>query len=227
MAESLERVGLAARRIFFYAESIEQAHSLGLGPGSHDELWSMDFHRAAVWIYEETLPWAYLVPLARGFCDIAALMGEHTVPTSAPHHWRTVAEYLHNAGTVLLGHAPPEATAMPPAEDLADRTPAVMRFDALAQMASAEGARTLRLAADDVASSIETAVGSARPDLSDEELSVLRSLATGRRMVEIAEEHGLSERSLYRMLRDIWRTLGATSRMEGMAIAIREGLLDD
>lgn len=227
MRVTWESVGLAARRISSFAASIEEAHALGFGPGRHDELWGREFHRDAIWVWEQTLPWAYLGPLARGFCDIALHMGEHAAPKGPPESWAIVAEYLHTAGTVLLDHAPTDMAKIADAQRMGERTPSVVRFDELAKLASADGAARLRLAGEDVARHVEPATRHAPPTLSDEELSILRSLAAGRRMVEIAEDHGFSERSLYRLLRDIWETLGATSRMEGLAIAIREGLLDE
>ena len=59
--------------------------------------------------------------------------------------------------------------------------------------------------------------------LSDEELEWLRRLARGDRIGDIAIESGLSRRSLYRRLDDLWAKLGVVNRAQGIAMASRKG----
>lgn len=65
----------------------------------------------------------------------------------------------------------------------------------------------------------------ASTSLSLEERNWLTELAAGHTVVELAVRHGWSERSVYRMLREVYDRLGAANRGEAVAIASRDGLL--
>ena len=62
--------------------------------------------------------------------------------------------------------------------------------------------------------------------LSPAEIDLLRQLIDGRAVSDLAADLGLSDRSVYRTLRDIWIRVGASSRNEGVAIVTARGWLE-
>ncbi|MGE5674434.1 MAG: response regulator [Mycobacterium leprae] len=69
------------------------------------------------------------------------------------------------------------------------------------------------------------ATAPADPVLSERELEVLRLVADGQRNKEIADELGITERTVKAHLASIFNKLGVTSRAEATARAMSEGLL--
>jgi len=65
-----------------------------------------------------------------------------------------------------------------------------------------------------------------RPSLTDEELGWLQRLAPGDRVLDIALDSGLSERTMHRGLQQLWPKLDAHGRADGMITATRLGLLN-
>ncbi len=65
-----------------------------------------------------------------------------------------------------------------------------------------------------------------RPDVTDEEVGWLASLASGETVARIADEAGYSERALFRRLKEVYERLGVSSRGEAMVTAERLGLFD-
>jgi len=63
--------------------------------------------------------------------------------------------------------------------------------------------------------------------MTDDELVILRLLARGHRIADIAAVVNRSERDLYRVFRSLWARLGADGRAEGLVMAARAGLLDE
>ena len=55
----------------------------------------------------------------------------------------------------------------------------------------------------------------------------LRSIAEGATVVEVAAAEGYSERHMRRMLGNVYRRLGATSRVPALIVAANNGLLSD
>lgn len=106
---------------------------------------------------------------------------------------------------------------------LADRTPSVMSFGLLAEIVSAQGIERLGQAA----AAVERFCDDLAPNpLSAAEADILRQLADGRRVVDIAEEAGYSARSLQRRLKKTWSRLKVTNRTEGIAKAVKNGWLE-
>ncbi|MEM7340297.1 MAG: hypothetical protein AAF467_16690 [Actinomycetota bacterium] len=216
-----DEIEITARRITGYAASILEAHALGHGPGTVDEPWTQQYQERAVEIYEMTLPWSYLQPLGERFTHVARNMTANGAPDGLTDDWLMVIDYLRNAGDVLTRRAPSTSTTPMGAIDRA--TPGVMSFHLLAEIVSDAGARRLQRAAEQVAA----AAAAAKSDnpLTREELVVLRHLVAGDRVADVATNNGYSERSLYRMLSDIWSRIGASSRAEGIAIIVANGWL--
>lgn len=61
--------------------------------------------------------------------------------------------------------------------------------------------------------------------LSSEEIDWLRAMAGGLTIEQLADEAGYSRRTMFRILRDLYRRMGATSRTEALLQATRWGLL--
>lgn len=64
-------------------------------------------------------------------------------------------------------------------------------------------------------------------NLTDRELEVLRSVASGERSKEIAAHLGISERTVKAHLASIYDKLGVDSRAAAIAVAAQRGLLDN
>jgi len=59
--------------------------------------------------------------------------------------------------------------------------------------------------------------------LTAERLSWLRSLAAGSTVTELASQAGYSERAMFRLLRALYRDIGASSRVEALMLAQGQG----
>lgn len=64
------------------------------------------------------------------------------------------------------------------------------------------------------------------PTFSADELQLLRELAVGSTVVELARQIGWSERTLRRRLQSVYIKLGATNRSQAIAKASRYGIID-
>ena len=65
------------------------------------------------------------------------------------------------------------------------------------------------------------------PEILDaRELELLKRLADGVAIADLAAEMGYSERSVYRALAGLWKKLGVPGRKEGVRKAASVGLLD-
>lgn len=63
------------------------------------------------------------------------------------------------------------------------------------------------------------------PVVTDEEHAILRLLASGFSVAQIADEIGHSERVMFRRLHELYLHLGVRSRSEALVVAERAGLL--
>lgn len=61
--------------------------------------------------------------------------------------------------------------------------------------------------------------------LGTDEVAWLRSLAAGTTVAQLAVASGYAERSMYRLLRDLYERLGVTNRHEAIVVAARRHLL--
>lgn len=66
-----------------------------------------------------------------------------------------------------------------------------------------------------------------RSGVSAQEVRLLRRLADGWTVAQLAPREGVSVSELYRLLGDVYRRLGATDRTQALLEAARWGLLDD
>lgn len=221
------RVHLACGRVAGGAKAIAEAHRFGVPEGPHDALWTAEYHADVVEIYGESLPAPYQRDIASLFSDSAKAMTDYDIPAALAEDWLIVTGYLRHASeaiTVWLDSEP--AKSRPQTANglqIDDRTPMVIRFDRLAAVASHEGACRLERAA--VAAQRHVGAPSALV-LGDEQRRLLRGVASGTAIVDLAEELGYSRRSMYRELSKLWKALGVPDRVQGLRKAAAEGLLD-
>lgn len=69
--------------------------------------------------------------------------------------------------------------------------------------------------------------GGSSPDaLDDEKMRLLKAVASGAAIADLAADLGYSQRSMYRALASLWRALGVPDRVQGIRKAAAEGLLN-
>lgn len=219
----IDAAPVAATRIETYAASIQEAHSLGHGPGAIDELWGKKYQEKAIQIYTQTLPWGYLTGLATQFEATARQMTISGAPPAVEHEWIIVTDYLRNASEVILAFAP--LTDPTETRPLESATPSVMEFGLLGEIASARGAETLRRAGRAVRGALDGERAADANPLNPEQLEIVRLLTAGKTIVDVAEALGYSTRSIQRKLTEIQAVLGAAGRHEAIAIAAVNGWL--
>ena len=141
-----------------------------------------------------------------------------------------ITDYMVSARTAILewlasveSKPHQRASTSLPTVDEQETPPLVIRFDSLARLTTSDGARRLEQAAISVRQHMEAPV----PEMLDErELELLKRLADGVAIVDLAAELGYSERSVYRALASLWKKLGVPGRKEGVRKASSAGLLD-
>ena len=160
------------------------------------------------------------------FISSAGIMGQQSIPASLAEDWLIVTEYLTEASTAISRRLASEDSELDGRRwstipDIAGPTPMVIRFDLLARLTTTGGATRLRRAALAVQGQVEVPHP---PRLDSRELHVLKRLTAGVPIVDLAGELGYSERSMYRVLANIWQSLGVPGRKEGLAKASSEGI---
>ena len=221
------RVHLACGRVAGGARAIAEAHRFGVSEGPHKELWTAEYHADAVSVYGELLPASYQRDIASLFGDSADAMGEYTIPAALAEDWLIVSGHLRHASETIMAwlesqpDEPPRQTVDGLAID--DRIPMLIRFDRLAALASHEGACRLERAAVAVQRYVGTPSALV---LGDDQRRLLRGVASGTAIIDLAEELGYSRRSMYRELSKLWQALGVPDRVHGLRKAEAEGLLD-
>ena len=224
----LTRVHLACGRIVGGARAIIDAHRFGVPEGPHDRLWEAEYHVEAVHVYGESLPASYQRDIASLFHHSADTMAQQTIPAELAEDWVIIAGYMRHASAAIMGWLSPEraGAATPDVGEspvIDDRTPTVIRFDRLAELASREGAGRLERAA----AAVQRHVGAASAVVLDgDQQRLLRSVASGTAVVDLADKFGYSRSSMYRELSKLWKTLEVSDRGEAIRRAAAEGLLD-
>ena len=223
----LTQLHLACGRIVGSARSIVEAHGFGVPEGPHEHPWTQDYMREAVKVYAEALPVSYQRDVASLFRRSGETMAEVSIPAALAEDWLIVRQYLANASDALERQlaAQPESAPSQPASspEIDDHEPVVVRFDRLAGLTTSAGARRLEQAALAVQGEIG---GRADVPLDEEHLRLLRAVASGAAIADLAVEFGYSRRSMYRELAKLWRALGVSGRVQGVRKAAAKGLLD-
>lgn len=225
---ALTQLHLACGRIASGARAIAEAHRFGVPEGSHDELWTAEYHREAVHVYGESLPKSYQRDIASLFSHGVDALVEMTIPTLLAEDCLIVGGYMRYACVAIvawLDAEPGWLEAPEPAEppEIDDHTPVVIHFDRLAALATREGACRLERAAV----AVQHHVGApAMPVLDEGQQQLLQGVASGTPIIDLAAEFGYSRSSMYRELSKLWRALGVSGRVQGVRRAAAEGLLD-
>jgi len=225
-AEELARVNLACGRIGGAARAIAEAYRFGVPEGPHPEPWTAEYHREAVHVYARSLPASYQLDIASLFNHSADTMDVLLIPGALAEHWHIVTRYQREASRSIyrwLASERLESSNLVPSPDLDIRTlPTVIHFDELAALSTVSGARRL----EEAARAAQCHVGAISPtDLDNHQQVLLRMVASGTSIVDMASQLGYSERSMYRVLADLWRVLGVKGRAEGIRKATSEGLI--
>lgn len=136
---------ILAGRIAGFADAITQAHNFGAPPGGHDDMTSLDYHHAAVAIYRQIMPWAYLIRLADGFNEACHYMTNHHPPQGNETAWYTIERYLCNATTAIRHHAPHNELLanLGSLDQIEPTTPPVMPYQHLAQLLTPQAPQQL------------------------------------------------------------------------------------
>lgn len=222
-----EAIQAAAERIANYASSIAEAHTLGHGPGALDEIWTREYQEKAIQVYQLTLPWNYQATLAANFHATAREMTVAATPAHVASEWYIINEYLRTASEVIFSYLPTD-TEITADQPIAPRTPGVMQFSLLAEIASADAAAELEAAGTAVRSALQTKPqdGHTPNPLTREQTCLLQFLAAGHKIVDIGADLGYSTRSIQRKLTDIRTQLNVETNHEVLALAVKQGWLD-
>ena len=225
---ALARVRLACGRVIGGADAILEAYRFGVAEGTHREPWGAEYHREAVKIYSESLPWSYQRDVARLFRDSEKAMEERLIPSGLAGDWAIVTAYMREAaGSIEDWLASAELASSGPgpaqAPELTPENPRVVHWDSLAALTTTDGVRRLRRASVAVRQHFDA---EPPPSLETSEQLMLKRLASGVPIADVASEMGYSERSIYRELSRLWDKLGVSGRAAGLRKATAEGLID-
>ncbi|MDE0666031.1 MAG: helix-turn-helix transcriptional regulator [Acidimicrobiaceae bacterium] len=205
-----------------------EAYEFGAAEGPHRKPWKAEYLRESVNVYDLSLPRSYQRDIAALFRRGAEVMRGLPVPVGLDEDWLIVDEYLTEASLAIAlwlpsGGLEPSRAGPGRSPGIGARTPTVIRFDQLARLTTREGTERLSRAAHAVQQHLSLPTLQV---LGDDEQRLLRKVASGASIVEVAAELGYSERSIYRALSKLWHKLGVTGRVQGIRKAAAEGLLD-
>lgn len=205
-----------------------EAYRFGVPEGPHRAPWTPEYHREAVHVYSESLPWSYQRDVAKLFRDSLSAMAGRSIPSDLAEDWAIVTAYMREAARSIedwLASGEPRLDRSGPAEspELTLSNPRVVHWDALAGLTTQDGSRRLKDACVAVKQYFDA---EAPPSLKASERLMLERLASGAAIADVAAELGYSERSMYRELSKLWDKLGVSGRAAGVHKATAEGLID-
>lgn len=223
----LARVRLACGRIVGGADALLECYRFGVAEGPHQP-WTAEFHREAVKIFSESLPSSYQRDVARLFRDSEKAMGERSIPSGLAADWAIVTAFMREVAASVedwLASGEPVSSAPKLAEtpEQTAENPRVVHWDDVAALTTSDGTRRLRRASVAVRQYFDA---EAPPSLAVSERLMLKRLASGVSIADLASEMGYSERSMYRELSKLWDKLGVPGRAAGLHKATTEGLID-
>ena len=180
-------------------------------------------------MYAITLPWSYQRDIARLFNSCVYAMAKCSIPPGLAEDWFIVTAYFRECSGAIIKWLPygkSQSSVEEPAERVAivGEAPGLIRYERLAELTTREGALRLEQAAVAVQ---ELFCEPATTEIGDDQLRLLRMVASGATIAEIAHEFSYAQRTVFRALARLWKALGVTGRIEGIRVAAEEGLLDD
>ena len=205
-----------------------EAYRFGVLEGPHREPWTAEYHREAVHVYNESLPWTYQCDVARLFRDSEHAMAGRLIPSQLAGDWAIVTAYMREAAGAIedwLASDEPRPRRSEPtgSPELVLNNPRVIHWDTLAALTTQHGTRRLKNASVAVKQNLDA---EAPQSLEASEQLMLQRLASGAPIADVASEMGYSQRSMYRELSKLWDKLGVSGRAAGLHKATAEGLID-
>ncbi len=194
---------------------------MGHGPGPHGRPWKIGFQRQAVSVYAETLPSAYLRGIADTSRRTALLMDGAEVEKSTGASWEIVTEFLRSTADALAEN--PQVAAVAPEagrSDLASSATGLVRYEHFAQLLSEDGISRLQDAASTVAGYCQARIAVAP---TAQELEWIISVAVNEPIEALAERNDLSPRGMYHRIEAMWKRLGVSTPVQGVALAVQNG----
>ncbi|MYA85384.1 MAG: hypothetical protein F4Y12_07350 [Acidimicrobiaceae bacterium] len=208
--------------------AMSECYRFGVPEGPHSEPWGAEYHREAVHVYNESLPWTYQRDIAKLFRDSLSAMAEGLIPAELAEDWAIVTAYMREAADAIedwlaSGEPRPDRSGLAVSPELMADIPRVVHWDALAALTTKGGTRRLK----DACVAVKLYLDAEAPQsLKASERLMLGKLASGAAISDVASEMGYSERSMYRELSRLWDKLGVSGRAAGVHKATAEGLID-
>lgn len=205
-----------------------ECYRFGVPEGPHGEPWGAEYHRKAVHVYAESLPWTYQRDIAQLFRYSLSAVAGRLIPSELAADWAIVSSYMREAADAIedwLASGEPRLDPSGPAvsPEVVSDIPRVVHWDALAGLTTRRGTQRLKNACVAVKQHFDAG---APQSLEDSERRMLQRLASGAAIADLASEMGYSERSMYRELSKLWHKLGVSGRAAGVHKATAEGLID-
>lgn len=224
----MARVRLACGRMVGGVDAILDCYRFGVPEGPHDEPWGAEYHREAVHVYAESLPWTYQRDIAQLFRHSLSAMAGRLIPSDLAGDWAIVTAYMREAADAIrdwLASGEPrlDRPGLAVSPELNSDTPKVVHWDALAALTTRDGTQRLKNACVAVKQHFDA---EAPQSLEACELQMLQRLASGAAIADLSAEMGYSERSMYRELSKLWHKLGVSGRAAAVHKATAEGLID-
>jgi len=224
---ALARVSLACGRMVGGSSAMLECYLFGVPEGAHSEPWGGDYHREAVAVYNESLPWTYQRDIATLFRDSLGAMARCLIPAELVEDWAIVTAYMREAADAIedwleSGQPRPDRSCAAVSPGVTSDVPRVVHWDALAALTTQDGTRRLKAACVAVQRYFDA---EAPPSLDASERLMLESLASGAAIADVASRMGYSERSMYRELSKLWDKLGVSGRAAAVHKATVEGLI--
>jgi len=212
-----------------FAKALQEAHALGHGPSSEIGgcMLDADFQARSAAVLAQTIPQATLKAFARQSELVAQTMVAVDLPEEIDRSlWIFLTRWFHDVSRYIsdgLGTTfPSRLIETEPSNVQMPFSPAVLPILELATVASRAAVDELEHASREVAEALSSASLPGCP-LTAEQIEMLKGIADGKRVVDIAEQAHRAERSVQRDLREIWRLLGVESRLEGVSLAAKSG----
>ena len=205
-----------------------EAYSFGVAEGPDRDPWTAEYHREAVHVYSASLPREYQRDVARLFRDSQNAMTERLIPSGLAGDWAIVVAYMREAANsiedwLVSGESVSHGPKLVRTPEMTLENPSVVHWDRLAALTTSDGVRRLKRASEAVRQHFDAEAPQA---LEASEQLMLKRLASGMPIAEMAAELGYSERSMYRELSKLWDKLGVSGRAAGLRKATAEGLID-
>jgi AraC-like DNA-binding protein len=218
-------IGCCASRIIDMATEIRRTHAMGVPHGEHDEPWTREFHQVVASIYLQTIPARYAKGVAESFKQCTTLMASTNYPADQAGDWLIVQAYAGSVTEAICGHLHLTIEELEAASGrrLEPTVPGIFPYAEIAPLVSPAGVARLLQASHVVQTACNGIQSVARP--SEAEVELLRMLAAGKSVIEIAGRVGYSERSLHRRLKQLWKDLEVSGFKEALVLGGQEGWL--